>query len=365
MVQDLPEVSVLIPCYQEADSIENCLKSILAQVPIQGGFEVLVIDGLSSDGTKNIIQKIAQIDSRIKLVENQKRFQSVGLNIGILLARGKIIIRMDAHTEYAPDYISECVRVLKETGADNVGGPARTKSKSYLQRAIAAAYHSAFSVGGARFHNVSYEGYVDTVTYGCWYKKTLLKLGLFDEEMIVNEDDELNLRLSKYTEVFDEELIRNQDDELNLRIEKSGGKIWQSPSIKSWYYPRNSLRNLFNQYFQYGYWKVLVIKKHQLPASWRHLVPGTFVVGLLGVIIMLPFNNWAPWFLSSMVAAYGSAIILASLFTAAQAGWSLLPVLPLIFPCYHFGYGLGFLKGTLDFVILRRQTSRNNYAITR
>src|SRR4029453_11974231 len=132
---------------------------------------------------------------------------------------------------------------LRETDADNVGGPAHTKGIGYLQSAICAAYHSPFAVGGARFHQVDYEGDVDTVTYGCWPRKVFDQIGFFDEEF-----------------------IRNQDDEFNLRLTRMGGKLWQSPRIKSWYRPRNSLRSLFRQYMQYGYWKVRVIQKHKIPA---------------------------------------------------------------------------------------------------
>ena len=241
MASDVPLVSIVIPCRNEAGNIESCLRSVLNQEPVEGGFEVLVVDGMSDDGTRDIIQEMArEEDARVRLLDNPQRFQSFAINLGIKAARGQIIVRMDAHTEYASDYLRLCVQMLRENRADNVGGPARTKADSYMQRAIAAAYHSPFSVGGARFHNVDYEGYVDTVTYGCWYKETLLRLGLFDEE-----------------------LIRSQDDELNLRLIRSGGKIWQSPQIKSWYRPRASLKALFKQYEQYGYWKVRVIQKHK------------------------------------------------------------------------------------------------------
>ena len=342
MSPDAPLASVVIPCRNEARHIESCLCSIAAQEPVDGGFEVLVVDGLSEDGTQEIIQQMGWEDSRVRLLKNPGRIVPLALNIGVQAARGQIILRMDVHTEYAPDYIRQCIQVLRETGADNVGGPARTKADSYWQRAIAAAYHSPFSVGGARFHQVDYEGYVDTVTYGCWYKDTLLRLGLFDEE-----------------------LVRNQDDELNLRLCRAGGKIWQSPRIKSWYKPRSSWWSLFKQYRQYGYWKVRVIQKHKLPASWRHLVPGAFVIILAGNIVLLPFMSWAPASLIALLATYLGFSLLASVTAARQAGWSLLPALPLVFAGYHFGYGLGFLRGLLDFVILRRRSSAKFVSLSR
>jgi GT2 family glycosyltransferase len=190
----------------------------------------------------------------VRTIDNPRRVVSPGLNAAIRAARGAIVIRMDAHTSYAPDYCRRCVAELERTGADNVGGPARTRTQGTRARAFAAAYHSPFSTG-ARFHDENYEGWIDTVPYGCWRKETLERLGLFDET-----------------------LVRNQDDELNLRLIRAGGKIWQSPDIVSWYSPRATLTALFLQYFQYGFWKAAVVRKHRLPGSWRHLVPVAFVL---------------------------------------------------------------------------------------
>lgn len=327
-----PAASIVIPCRNEAKHIAACLKSVLAFEEIPGGFEIIVADGMSTDGTQEIVAKFAVQDSRVRLVDNPHRHTSAALNCGIRAACGEIIVRIDAHTEYAPDYLKECIAVLAETGADNVGGAARTKASTYVHRAIAAAYHSRFAVGNANFHQTDHAGYVDTVPYGCWHKARLIEIGLFDEE-----------------------LIRNQDDELNLRLTRDGGKIYQSPRIRSWYTPRASLASLFRQYWQYGYWKVRVIQKHRLPASVRHLIPGTFA-GVLGLLLLLaPFVSEARsgFLLSSGI--YLVSALFASLITAKQSEWRLLPLLPAVFACYHFGYGFGFLAGVLDFVILRRR----------
>src|SRR5262249_53760198 len=155
----------------------------------------------------------------------------------IRAAQGSIIIRMDVHTEYASDYIRQCLAVLQETGADNVGGPWVAKGNGLVSSAIAAAFQSPFAVGGARGHDFHYEGAIDTVYLGCWPREVFDRIGLFDEEF-----------------------VRNQDDEFNLRLARAGGKIWQSPRIKSWYRPRGSLKALWRQYVQYGYWKVRVIQ---------------------------------------------------------------------------------------------------------
>jgi hypothetical protein len=232
---------------------------------------------------------------------------------------------MDFHTEYAPDYVVRCVQALQRTGAQNAGGPARTRAEGPLAAAIAAAYHSPFACGGARFHDVSYEGWVDTVTYGCWEKSYLERLGLFDES-----------------------LVRNQDDELNLRIVRSGGRIWQDPKIVSWYHPRGSLRSLFRQYFQYGFWKVAVIRKHRIPASWRHLVPALFVSSVAAVPLAAAFDQrfWVLWLFE--IALYGAACLGVSALTAARAGLRLFPLLPAVFATYHLAYGLGFVAGLLS-----------------
>jgi glycosyltransferase involved in cell wall biosynthesis len=365
-------VSIIIPCRNEQRHIERFLSSAQAQDTNGLSVEYLVADGMSDDGTREILQRLEDggqtpqvgrervkvgsqwsdlrfLRSPLRVIDNPGRIVSMGLNAAIRAARGNIIIRMDAHTEYAPDYVQQCIAVLHGSDADNVGGPARTRAETYLQKAVAAAYHSHFAVGGARFHDVDYEGWVDTVTYGCWRRQTFEKFGCFDEE-----------------------LVRNQDDEHNLRIIRGGGKIWQSPKIKSWYKPRGSLSALFRQYMQYGYWKVRVIQKHKLPASWRHLVPGTFVLTLMLLFLLSAFcfllsaltTDHRPLttdlcLLSSglftlTLGSYALALLVASVVTAAKSEWKLLPVLPLVFPCYHFGYGYGFLRGIWSFVICRK-----------
>jgi len=337
-----PTVSVILPCRNEAPHIEACLRSILAQEPVESGFEVLVADGMSEDETREILKRMAQANPRLRVVDNPGRIVSTGLNAAIRAARGAIIIRMDAHTEYAPDYIRQCVAVLQETGADNVGGPARTRATGYVQHAICTAYHSAFSVGGAKFHNTEYEGWLDTVTYGCWPRKVFDRVGLFDEE-----------------------LVRNQDDEHNLRLTRAGGRVWQSRRIKSWYRPRASLTALFRQYMQYGYWKVRVIQKHRRPASIRHLVPAAFVATL--IVLGCASLSWAPalWLLTGVASLYVLCVLVASVLMAVRTSLRLLPILPLVFACYHLGYGYGFLMGVLYFLVLRRKPASSFVRLTR
>jgi glycosyltransferase involved in cell wall biosynthesis len=338
-----PVVSVIIPIRNEARSIGLCLESVLGQDYPRDRLEVLVAEGMSQDGTRAILEEFRARDGRVRVIDNPRGIVSTGLNAALRAARGEVIVRMDAHTDYAPDYVRACVTVLKETGADNVGGPARTRAQTYRERAIAAAYHSRFSCGGARFHDVDYEGLVDTVTYGCWKKETF-------ETPVVARSQTVPQRGVRVG-LFDEELVRNQDDEHNLRLCRAGGKVWQSPRIRSWYRPRGSLTGLFRQYMQYGYWKVRVIRKHRSPASLRHVAPALFVATVILLSVTSIF--WAParWPLAGLVGAYLVGTLAASTVAARRWGPSLLPVLPAVFWCYHLGYGYGFLRGLWDFVV--------------
>ena len=337
-----PTVSAVIPCRNEERHIESCVRSLLAQEPVPGGFEVIVADGMSDDGTREILAKLVREDNRVRVIDNPDRTTALGMNAGIRQARGQFIAIMGAHNEYAPDYLRASLAVSEATGADNVGGSMLCRGQSRLQRAIAAAHHSPFSVGGARWHNVQYEGPADTVFGGFYRRSVFERIGCFDES-----------------------LLRNQDDELNLRLTLAGGKIWHSPSIRSFYCPRPSLGALFRQYLQYGYWKVAVIKKHRRPAALRHLVPGLFVLALM--VLPLLGLLFAPFFWLWLVclAAYTVANVSASVITAARTEWSFLPLLPPIFACYHIGYGSGFLRGVIGLMILRRTPSAAFTQLTR
>jgi glycosyltransferase involved in cell wall biosynthesis len=336
------DVTIIVPCRNEAKHIRPFVRSLLAQELGALTWEVIIADGMSNDGTREILaNELAH--PRLRVIDNPQKIVSTGLNEAIRMARGEYIVRMDMHTEYAPDYARRSVELLNSTGATNVGGPARTHASGYMPNAIAAAYHSGFACGGARFHNEQFEGWVDTVTYGCWRRDTLLQLGLFDES-----------------------LVRNQDDELNLRINRSGGRVWQSPEIISWYHPRPNLHALWRQYFQYGFWKIPVIRKHRIPASPRHLIPGAFVGGnltLFAATIFLwlagsPLASWAALLWGAVLAVYLAACLGAAFLTARQYGWALLPVLPAVFACYHISYGSGFLIGLFYWPVAQKEPGR-------
>jgi succinoglycan biosynthesis protein ExoA len=324
-------LSIVVACRNEVNHVKAFLNSLLTQDLVDFDWEVIIADGGSDDGTTELLAEVARSNSNITVIENPIGIVSTGLNAAIRQARGNIILRMDAHTEYAPNYVRSCVEALEQTGASNVGGPARTKADGLSARAIQAAYHSPFSTGGARFHDDSFSGYVDTVPYGCWRKETLETLGLFDEM-----------------------LVRNQDDELNLRITRAGGKIWQSSEIVSWYRPRTTLASLFQQYFQYGFWKVAVIRKHKLPASWRHLMPGIFVLTnlvllfttlLAGAFRARTLTREAFYLEIAIFITYLASCLVASCVSAQRFGWRLVLRLPATFVVFHISYGSGFLAG--------------------
>jgi succinoglycan biosynthesis protein ExoA len=335
-------VTAIVPCRNERDSIERCVLSILDQEKCDGGIEVIVVDGLSDDGTPAILNRLAMEYPSLKVLKNPKSTMPAGVNIGIPAAGGRYIAIMGAHNRYAPDYLRQSVQALEETNADNVGGSMICEGRSHVQQAIALAHHSTFSVGGARWHNPDYEGLADTVFGGVYRREVFERIGLFDEE-----------------------LVRNQDDEFNLRLIQHGGKIWHSPRIRSWYSPRQSLTALFRQYVQYGYWRVRVIQKRKAAASLRQFVPGVFVFLLLVLPMASLWWGVAGWAWVGLVAAYLASSVAVSLRIAAREGWRFLYTLPIVFACYHFGYGVGTLRGIVDFILLNRAPAQSYSNLTR
>jgi len=335
------KISVIIPCRNETRHIPEFLDSLLIQdLDPDWQLEILVADGLSDDGTREALRQYSETTPIVRVIDNPGRIVSTGLNAAICGATGEVIIRMDAHTLYARDYIRECVRALRDSSADNVGGPWVAEGRSLVGKAIAAAFRSRFCTGGGKAHDPNYEGEVDTVYLGCWNRSVFDRVGLFDPE-----------------------LVRNQDDEFNFRLRRSGGRIWQSPRIKSSYTPRASIAALFRQYIQYGFWKVAVIRKHGALASWRHAVPGLFVGAILTSLALIAVA--AALGLPAVAIATGATLaaglsvyFLACVVAALPLAHSLDPLAVLILPgviaVYHVAYGLGFLCGILT--LARRES---------
>ena len=338
--QTQPAVTVVVAARNEEKFIEPCVRSLLAQQPPPGGFEVIIAEGLSDDRTRVIVDRLAAEDGRLKVVENARQIAPAGWNAAIREARGRYIAIMSAHARYSDDYLLRCFEIAEQRHADNVGGALIAEAGSYLQRSIAASHHSPFSVGGASWHSLAYEGKARTVFGGFYRRDVFERFGSFDEQF-----------------------VRDSDAEFNFRLELGGGTIWQSPAIRSWYEPRASLGALFRQYMQYGYWKVRIMQKHGRTPAIRQYVPALFVSGLVLLLLAsLTRNVVVLNVLIVAVTSYVTLIVIASFATASRYGWALLPVLPVTFAAYHFGYGIGFLNGLLDFVVLRRTQPRRSMA---
>lgn len=337
-------VSIITPCRNEADHLDQFLAGALSQrLPRDCALELLVADGRSDDATRAMLEDWAAADSRIILIDNPRLIVSAGLNRAVRLARGEVIVRMDVHTEYAQDYVAECLRALEESGADNVGGPWRARGSGGVSDAIALAFSCRWVSGGGKAHDPSYEGPVDTVYLGCWRREAFGRFGRFDED-----------------------LARGQDSEFNYRVLHIGGRVYQTPRIRSWYAPRSSLSQLFRQYMQYGYWKVAMLRKHGRPTSLRQLAPGAFLVGLIGLASAAPWFPAAAWLLAAAICLY----LLASLavgerICARTARPDLALAMPAVFAAYHFGFGWGYLCGAVDLLVLRRKPGGRFAALTR
>ena len=321
----LPFVSVVMPVRNEARYIARSLAAVLGQDYPRERLEVLLVDGLSGDETRRIASEFAARDNRLTVLDNPAQIVPTALNRAIRAAHGEIIIRVDGHAVIAPDYIRRCVQALAEVDAECAGGAWRTVGETWVARGIALAQSSPFGVGDARFRTGGAAQFVDTVPFGAYRRRVFERIGLFDEE-----------------------LVRNQDDEFNLRLTRSGGKIWMDPAIRCDYYARGTLRGLWKQYFEYGLWKARVIRKHGRPAALRHLVPALFVLALVNsVIASLWLQSPVPCLV--LVALYAGASLLATAAASARRGWTLAPMLPPAYAAMHFGYGIGFLAGVLRF----------------
>ena len=251
-------MSVVIPVRNEQDYIHKCIVSLVEQDYPKNLYEVLVVDGMSTDNSRRIVQSSTSNNPNIHVHENPNLLTSFGLNIGIKKSKGAIIIILGAHSFVETDFIRKNEEILTRIGADCVGGPIISIGETFRAKGISLAMSSIFGVGDALFRYAEKEGYVDTVAFGGYRREVFEKIGLFDEE-----------------------LTRNQDDEFNYRLRKAGGKIFITPQIKSYYYSSSNLAKLWKQYFQYGVWKIRVLQKHPRMMRLRQFVPGVFVLRVI------------------------------------------------------------------------------------
>lgn len=321
-IGDRPFVTVVMPCLNEEKYIEECMQSLLAQDYPTTHLEVLVADGRSSDRTRAIVERISSEHPFIRLVDNPDRIQAAGLNRAILVARGDIVIRMDVHADYAPNFISSCVEVLAETGADNCGGAARIKTRNWFQKALDAALDSPLGVGGSKYRNPDNEGFVDTVFPGAFRRSIFEKVGLFDWKAITNEDAEIN-----------------------QRINDSGGKVFLSKKVVVYYYPRDSYKGLAKQYFKYGQGRARTFLKHKKLMNVRPMIPFFFTVGGAGLLLTSAIQPLTPF----AFGAYGLGTFAEALRVGRRAGVALIPVVWSIFPVLHVSHGTGFAVGLVRY----------------
>ncbi len=332
-----PQVSVIIPCRNEVKYIGACLDSLLANDYPKERLEVLLVDGMSEDGTRALVERYSATHPLIRLVDNPRQITPVALNLGITRARGSVIVRMDAHAAYPSTYIRQLVTWLEQSGADGVGGRcvACPGSATAVAQAIAAALSHPFGVGNSYFRIGTAEPrWVDTVPFGCYRRDVFERVGLFDEE-----------------------LVRNQDNEFNFRLLRAGGRVLLVPGVVSKYYARESLGKLWRMFFQYAYFQPLVVRKVGAVMTARQLVPPLFVSSMVLVALFAPWLGAARLVLAVELGAYGAANLIVAAILARREGVLVGLLSSVVFPVLHFAYGVGYLRGIFDFLIRGKRSA--------
>jgi succinoglycan biosynthesis protein ExoA len=321
-----PLVTIVMPAYNEERYIATCIASVQAQDYPRDRIEILVCDGRSTDRTRDILAMLAADDPRIRVIDNPARLQAAGLGLLVRHAHGDVIVRMDVHCEYAPDYISRCVEALERTGADNVGGAQRARAKTPFQRAVCAALASPLGVGGAKYRSSDAEGFVDTVFLGAFRRKVFETVGLWDPGAITNEDSELN-----------------------QRILDAGGRIYLSRDIRVHYFPRDTFESLARQYYKYGRGRARTLLKL---GTFPRISPALPFLMVTSAAVMLALPPLWP-----LVPAAAAAYALATGAEAVRVGRNLgargLATVWAIFPTIHVAHGIGFASGLVRYVRAR------------
>lgn len=321
----MPSVSIIIPCFNEQTSIRKLLEAIYAQTFLRADLEVVIADGMSTDGTRNEIAAFSDLhpDLHIAVVDNLKRHIPAGLNCALKEAQGEIIVRLDGHSMPYPNYIERCVADLEAGLGENVGGvwEIRPGAETWVAQSIAIAAAHPLGVGDALYRHAEKAALVDTVPFGSFKRELLALIGFFDETLLTNEDYEFN-----------------------ARIRKSGGKVWLDPSIRSVYFARSTLSGLAKQYFRYGFWKWRMLRRYPTTLLWRQGLPPLFVLSLIGLGIPGFFLPLFRVLLALEIILYGFALTAAGVQTAFNQKKLILVLgLPLAISCMHISWGAGFL----------------------
>jgi glycosyltransferase involved in cell wall biosynthesis len=324
-----PLVSIIVPCYNEERTIGLLLQAILDQSIGAEAMEVILADGGSTDRTLEVIRGFAELHPQlgVRVVPNPARVIPAAVNRGIEAARGKVILRLDAHSIPQPDYVAHCLRILRETGAANVGGvwEIQPSAGTWIARSIAAAAGHLLGAGDARYRTSGAAGEVDTVPFGAYPRAWLGRVGPYDESLLTNEDYEYNVRLRR-----------------------AGGKVWFDPSIRSIYFARATLGGLARQYARYGFWKARMLRRYPGTLRWRQALPPAFVLAAAVLAFAAPWVPLACWLLALQWAIYAVALAAAG---AAQARLKRDPALaigmPLAWAVMHLAWGGAFWWGWL------------------
>ncbi len=328
-------VSVVMPVYNEEKYIEKCVDSLLLQdYPIEK-MEWIFVDGCSKDRTVELLEGYREkYPELIKIFNNPNKIVPYAMNIGIAASCGKYIVRLDAHADYAEDYISKCVYYLENTDSENVGGVAETKANGFMGNAIAKMLSSKFGVGNSQFRTNGESGYVDTVPFGAFKREVFSKYGGYDER-----------------------LVRNQDNEMNFRIRKNGGKIYLSNDIRLSYYCRDSVKGISDMAKKNGMWNIITMKLCPGSMGLRHFIPFAFVLSILGLGILGLIHPVFWMLLALEMALY---LLLDILFSAKQATCTKeFFVLLGLFPIFHVAYGFGSMIGITK--LFSKKFKKGNY----
>lgn len=326
----LPKVSIIVPCYNEQSTIRLLLEAVGEQTYPRAEMEVIVADGLSTDGTRHAIAAFQRDvpDLRVRVVENSKRSIPSALNRAIEASRGEIIVRMDGHSKPYPDYIANCITAHQAGRGDNVGGvwEIHPGAETWIAKSIAVAAAHPLGVGDALYRHAKQAAEVDTVPFGSFRRALIERVGFFDESLLTNEDYEFN-----------------------ARVRKSGGKIWLDPSIRSVYFARSTLLELVRQYWRYGFWKWRMLRRYPDTLRWRQALPPFFILSLVSLFLLSVFIPFAGILLVAELFLYFSIMILAGLHAALRRQRAYLILgLPLAIFAMHLAWGSGFLWSMLS-----------------
>ena len=320
----LPFISVILPVRNEERYIRACVDSIFAQdYPVEQ-MEVIFVDGRSQDRTVELLRQMQKEHPQIVVLDNPGRTVPYAMNIGIRASRGEVIVRLDAHAEYPPDYVRLSVETLLEQDCDNAGGVFETRGRGFMGEAIAEMLKTPLGVGNATYRLTAQDGYVDTVPFGCFRRELFERIGGFDERM-----------------------TRNQDNELNFRIRKNGGKIYLNHNIRVLYYCRDTMRGIMKMGFMNGKWNVIAMTLVPGSMGVRHFVPLAFVLSTIGLVLLTLLTK-SMLFGGLLLLEWGAYLLLDGFYSytiAKDKGWRFLPVELVLYPAFHFAYGFGSLRG--------------------